>query len=62
MRDKETGTDQISAAKRFKCKPSVLLAFVTEGQGLVLTGPLLAVICDWGRESSKIKTLRLGTN
>lgn len=27
---------------------SVLLALVTEGEGLVLTGPLLAVIGDWG--------------
>lgn len=40
--------DGSEARHGIDCKSSVLLALVTEGEGLVLTGPLLAVIGDWG--------------
>lgn len=63
-RGQETG-DGSEARRTIDRQWAVLLALVTEGEGLVLTGPLLAVIGDWGRERRRIRrplTLRTHTN
>lgn len=45
--------ERVRAATQKLMQMCVLLAFVTEGEGLVLAGPLLAVIGDWGGGRSK---------